>query len=70
MMRDASHIVALAGVLFLVVAALAWWRIYLKPAEKPPTERDSRRANLAAMFIVIAFALSVIAAAFAVFGWF
>jgi uncharacterized iron-regulated membrane protein len=70
MLRDASHIVALLVVLFLVLAALAWWRIYRRPAEKPPTEKDSKRANSAAMFIVIAFALSVIAAGIAVFGWF
>jgi uncharacterized iron-regulated membrane protein len=69
-MREVSYLVALGGVLFLVVAALAWWRIYLKPAQKPPTEKDSKRANSAAMFIVIAFGLSALAAVIATFRWF
>jgi hypothetical protein len=50
-MRDLSYLVALAGILFLLVAAVAWWRIFLNPAEDPLTEKDTKRAGSAAMFI-------------------
>lgn len=69
-MRDLSYLVALSGIVFLLVAAVAWWRIFLNPAEKPPTERDAKRAGSAAMYIVIAFLLSVVAAGLALFRWF
>lgn len=69
-MRDASYIVALLGVIFLVVAGLAWWRIVRSPAETPPTAKDSKRASFAAMVIVIAFLLSAVAAAIALLGIF
>lgn len=68
-MRDASYIVALFGILFLVVAAFGWWRIVLKPDHVPPTENGSKRANSAAMVIVMAFLLSAAAATVAIVGW-
>ena len=69
-MRDFSYLVALFGILFLAVAGVAWWRIVRKPDAKPPTEKDTRRANSAAMVIVIAFLLSAVAAVVAIVGWF
>ena len=70
MLRDTSYIVAIIGALFLAVAGVAWWRIARKPDEEPPTEKNIKRGGSAAMIIVVAFGLSVVAAAFAVFGWF
>lgn len=69
-MRDASYIVAVFGVLFLAIAAVAGFRILRKPDQTPPTEANSKRASSAAMFIVIAFLLSAVAASFALFGLF
>lgn len=69
-MRDVSYIVALFGISFLVVAVVARWRIFRKPDEEPPTEKDSRRANSAAIVIAIAFLLSLAAAIIAILGWF
>lgn len=69
-MRDASYIVALFGVMFLVVAGVAWWRIVRSPAEAPPTQKDLKRASSAAMVIVVAFLLCALAAAFALLGIF
>ena len=69
-MRDASYIVAVFGVIFLVVAGVAWWRIVRSPAEIPPTAKDSKRASFAAMVIVIAFLLSAVAAVLALLGVF
>lgn len=69
-MRDASYILALFGLLFLAVAAVAWLRIYRKPDQEPPTKQDDRRSGSAAMFIVVAFLLSAAAALFAVVGSF
>lgn len=69
-MRDASYIVALFGVIFLVVAGIAWWRIARSPAGIPPTVKDSKRASFAAMVIVVAFLLSALAAAIALLGIF
>jgi hypothetical protein len=69
-MRDVSYLVALFGILFLLVAGVAYWRIGRKPDEKPPSKKDSKRASSAAMFIVIAFLLSAAAAVVALFGLF
>lgn len=69
-MRDASYIVALFGILFLAVAAVAGLRILRKPDQKPPSNADSKRASSAAMYIVIAFLLSAVAAGFAFLGIF
>lgn len=69
-MRDTSYIVGIIGALFLTVAALAWWRIARKPDREPPTEKNIKRGNSAAMVIVVAFLLSALAAVVAVLGWF
>ena len=69
-MRDTSDIVGIIGALFLAVAALAWRRIARKPDRAPPTEKNIKRGNSAAMVIVVAFLLSALAAVLAVIGWF
>jgi cytochrome bd-type quinol oxidase subunit 1 len=69
-MRDTSYVVGLFAVLFLVVAAVAGYRILRTPDQKPPTEQDAKRASSAAMVIVIAFLLSAVAAGFALLGLF
>ena len=70
MLRDTSYVVAIIGALFLAVAGVAVWRIARKPDEEPPTDKNIKRGNSAAMVVVIAFLVSAVAAAFAVFGWF
>ena len=52
------------------MAGIAWWKIARKPDEQPPTRDNLRRGNSAAKAIVIAFALSAVAAVVAIFGWF
>lgn len=69
-MRDASYVVALFAVLFLLVGAVAWRRIVRKPDANPPTEKNKERSNSAAMVIVVGFLLSAVAAFVALFGWF
>jgi hypothetical protein len=69
MLRDTSYIVAIIGTVFLAVAGVAWWRIARKPDEEPPTEKNIKRGGSAAMIVVLAFLLSAVAAAFALFGW-
>jgi len=68
-MGNISYFVAFFGVLFLLVALLAWSRILRKPDSIPPTKKNDRRAESAAMVIVIAFVLSAIAAIFGVIGF-
>lgn len=69
-MRDASYIVALVGILFLAIAAIAGLRILRKPDQEPPTRSDTKRAGRAAMFIITAFVLSAVAACIALLGLF
>ena len=69
-MRDFSFFLAIFAVLFLAVAAIAWFRIIRKPDQDPPTKKDIKRGGSAAMVIVIAFVLSAFAAAVAIVGWF
>ncbi|HXH53288.1 MAG TPA: hypothetical protein VNH53_07660 [Sphingomicrobium sp.] len=69
-MRDVSYVVAIFGALFLVIAAVALWRIARKPDERPPTAKDNRRSSSAALVVVVAFLLSAIAAIVAILGWF
>lgn len=68
-MRDISFILAIFAILFLLVAALAWFRIIRKPDQEPPTKQDVKRGGSAAMVIVIAFLLSLVAAVVAIVGW-
>ena len=69
-MRDVSVFLAVFAVLFLIVAALAWFRIIRKPDQSPPTKENTKRSDSAAMVIVIAFLLSAVAAVVALLGWF
>jgi hypothetical protein len=70
-MRDASFIVAIFGALFLLCAAGVWWKVVRKPGDRTPDRAgvDSPRAKSAAMAVVIAFALSGLAAVLAIIGW-
>jgi uncharacterized membrane protein YfcA len=68
-MGSISYFLALFGVLFLIVALLAWSRILRKPDASPPTRENDRRAESAAMVIVIAFLLSAVAAVVGVIGF-
>lgn len=69
-MREVSYVVALFGVLFLALAVAAWWRILHKPDQEPPTEKNARRSDSAAMIVVIAFGLCAVAALVAIAGMF
>ncbi len=68
-MGSISYFVAFFGALFLLVAVLAWSRFLRKPAANPPTKKNDRRSESAAMVIVIAFVLSAIAAVVGVIGF-
>jgi hypothetical protein len=68
-MTDFSSFLALFAVLFLAVALLAWSRIIRKPDAVPPTKKNDRRSESAAMVIVIAFLLSAVAAVVGVIGF-
>jgi hypothetical protein len=69
-MRNISYLIAISGILFLVVAAVAWRRIVREPAEEPPTKKDNKRSNIAARLVLVALVLSAVAAVVAVLGWF
>ena len=69
-MGDLSYLLALFGVLFLLVAVLAWWRVLRNPDARPPTKKNVRRSESAAMVIVIAFLLCAVAAVAGVIGFF
>ena len=68
-MGSISYFVAFFGVLFLLVAMLAWSRILRKPDSIPPSKKNDRRAESAAMVIVIAFLLCAAAAIIGVIGF-
>lgn len=71
-MRVLSYIVALCGALFLLAAAVAWWKVVNEPEDEPTAGRDgidSRRVKAAARITAIAFALSGLAAIVAVLDW-
>jgi|KBSMisStandDraft_5_1062788.scaffolds.fasta_scaffold140391_2 uncharacterized membrane protein len=67
-MHNASYIIALLGALLLAFAGVARWRIARKPDQVPPTTKDNKRSNLAAMVIFAAAIISVIAAIVALFA--
>ena len=72
-MRELSYIVALLAGVFLLAAALSWWRVVSEPEQDATEGRlgiDSRRVKSAAKTTAIAFALSGGAAITAVVGWF
>ena len=68
-MGSISYFVAFFGVLLLLVAMLAWSRILRKPDSIPPTKKNDRGAESAAMVIVIAFLLCAAAAIIGVIGF-
>lgn len=68
-MRDTSLVLSLFAGLFLIVAGVAWFRIIRKPDRVPPTKKNVKRGNLAAMVIVVAFGISLVAALVAIVGW-
>lgn len=68
-MREASYIIALFGALFLVVAIVAWLRIFRTSDQQMVSKQGSRRSNPAAMAVVVAFLLCLVAAFVAVVGW-
>ncbi len=72
-MRDMSHVVALFGGIFLLAAAVAWWRVVREPEQEAITGRigiHSKRVKAAARTTAIAFALSGVAAILALVDWF
>ena len=68
-MRDTSYIVGIVGAMFLAVAGVAWLRIIRKPDREPPSEKNIKRGNSAAMVLVCAFLLSAFAALAGIIGW-
>ena len=71
-MRIISNLLALCGALFLIAAAVAWWKVVSQPEEEPTTGRvgiDSLRVKAAARITAVAFVLSGLAAIFAVLDW-
>ena len=68
-MRETSFVLSLFAGLFLVAAGIAWFKIIRKPDRVPPTRKNLRRGDRAAMIIVIAFGFSVVAAVVAIVGW-
>lgn len=72
-MRDLSYVLALLAGVFLLAAAISWWRIVREPEQEATEGRigiDSRRVKSAAKTTAIAFGLSGLAAITAVVGWF
>ena len=68
-LRDVSFVLSLFAGLFLLAAGVAWYRIIRKPDRDPPTRKNVRRGGRASMVIVVAFGLSLLAAAVAILGW-
>jgi hypothetical protein len=71
-MRALSNIVALCGALFLIAAAVAWWKVVTEPEHEPTAGRvgvDSRRVKAAARITAAAFLFSGLAAIIAVLDW-
>ena len=71
-MREISYVVAFVAGLFLIAAAVSWWKVVREPEQEPVEGRigiDSRRVKSAARTTSIAFALSGAAALLAVLGW-
>lgn len=65
------YIIGLFGALFLVAAAVAWWRIYQDPRDDLTIGGpDSARLKSAAMLTAISLGLSGLAALGAIVEWF
>ena len=71
-MRVISSLVALCGALFLIAAAVAWWKVVNEPEQEPTAGRvvvDSKRVKAAARITAVAFVLSGVAAILALLDW-
>ena len=71
-MREISYILALLAGVFLIAAAISWWRVVREPEQEATEGRvgiDSRRVKSAGKTTAIAFALSGLAAIVAVVSW-
>lgn len=71
-MQEVSYIVALIGTLALLGSGAAWWNVLRRPQLQPVVgrlEQETRRANSAAIALVVAFGLSLVAAILAIFAW-
>ena len=71
-MRVLSSLVALCGALFLIAAAVAWWKVVNEPEQEPTAGRvgvDSKRVKAAARITAVAFVLSGLAAIIAILDW-
>lgn len=71
-MREVSYVVALVGGLFLIAAAVVWWRVYSEAREAKARAAgiNSPLFGSAAMLTSVAFAISGLAAILAVVSWF
>jgi hypothetical protein len=72
-MRELSYGLAFIAALFLLWAALAWWRIISEPEQEATEGRvefDSLRVRAAARATALALGMSGLAAVVAVLGWF
>ncbi len=71
-MREVSYIVALVGGLFLIAAAMVWWRVYSEASEAKARAEgiDTRLLSSAAMLTSVALGVSGLAAILAVVSWF
>ena len=71
-MRVLSSLVALCGALFLIAAAVAWWKVVNEAEQEPTAGRigvDSQRVKAAARITAVAFVLSGLAAIIAILDW-
>jgi hypothetical protein len=72
-MREISYAVAFVAALFLIAAAIAWWRVITEPEQEAiegRVEFDSLRVRAAARATALALGISGVAALVAVIGWF
>ena len=70
-MREVSYILAFAGGLLLLAAAIVWWRVYTEAREAKARAAgiDSHLFHSAAMLTSVAFAVTGVAAIVAVVSW-
>ena len=71
-LREISYVVAFLAGLFLIAAAISWWRVVREPEQEPTEGRvsiDSKRVKSAARTTSIAFGLSGVAAILAALDW-
>jgi hypothetical protein len=70
--REVSYVVGLVGGLFLIAAAVVWWRVYTEAAEAKARAAgiDTDLLRSAAMLTSVALGVSGLAAVLAVTSWF